>query len=317
LVDEKAVQCHPKEHSIDLFNAIKEGNFPKFVLFIQAISTENTEFIKSLPFDILDATKEWPINLIPLREVGVLEFNRNPKNSFTENEVMAFSPGRLVPGIEPSNDKLLQGRLFSYNDAQRYRLSSNFQLLPVNAPLCPFFNGNVDGLMNFNHHPSSRVINYFPSLVSANLSQKPTIEAPKCPHDSEYVTGKIVRESVPNSEADYSQAGARYRAFDEDRKERFAERIALTLLEPGITDLILLVWIDRHWKAVDGGLPAKIRKYMSYYGDQKLMQEDSKWEQKRLAFEKANGGPMPLSKEHASVELNAHDSKLATFSASH
>jgi len=255
----------------------------------------------------------------------VLEFNRNPKSVFTENEMMAFAPSRLVPGIEPSDDKLLQARLMAYADAQRYRLGTNFQLLPVNAPQCPFFNGNVDGFMNFHHHPSSRVVNYFPSLSTgsafSDLTAKalaPTIEAPKYHHETqELVYGSKVRESIPHSVADYSQAGDRYRSFDSERKERFAERIALTLSEPGINDVIVSVWVDRHWRGVDAALPEKIRKYMRLYLDSERMKEDPLLESRRAAFEKTNGGPMPLNKIHTVDKSTMIDQTPITFGISH
>jgi len=326
---------------MDLFNSIETGDFPKFVLYIQAISADDTMFIEALPFDILDATKEWPINLIPLREVGMLEFNRNPKDQFMENEQIAFAPGRLIPGIEPSDDKLLQGRLVAYADAQRYRLGTNFQLLPVNAPQCPYYNGNVDGFMNF-EMSGTRVINYFPSLVSKANQSSPnnpeiaketttsihfgrdaksayTAEAPKFHHEEqELLTGTKLRHSIPPCDADYTQAGDRYRAFDEQRKDRFAERIAFTLTEPGITDVIISIWVDFHWNNVDPGLSQKIRKFMALHKTQKDIQPDPKLAERRAAFEKANGGPMPLPITHNTIEkVESKDSGLAAFSASH
>ncbi len=115
----------------DLFNAIAEGNFPKYTLYIQVMSFDQAE---KCPFNPFDLTKVWPHSDYPLIEVGKLVFNRNPRNYFSEIEQIAFTPAAMVPGIEPSPDKMLQGRLFSYDDTARHRLGPNFRQIPVNCP---------------------------------------------------------------------------------------------------------------------------------------------------------------------------------------
>jgi catalase len=128
----------------DLFDAIEGGEFPRWTMFIQVMSEQQAA---QSPFHPFDLTKVWPHGEYPLIEVGVLELNRNPENYFAEVEQAAFSPANLVPGIGVSPDKMLQARLFSYGDAQRYRLGVNAHQIPVNAPRCPFHVYHRDGGM--------------------------------------------------------------------------------------------------------------------------------------------------------------------------
>jgi catalase len=132
-------------HRRDLFEAIAKGDFPQWELYVQTLDAAAAE---KLPYDILDATKLIPEETAPLRKVGVMTLNRNPDNFFAETEQVAFLPSNVVPGVEFSDDPLLQGRLFSYLDTQKSRLgTTNFHQIPINAPRCPFQNMNRDGLM--------------------------------------------------------------------------------------------------------------------------------------------------------------------------
>jgi catalase len=128
----------------DLLNAIDTGNFPRWTLSIQVMTDAQARTHKHNPFDL---TKVWSQKEYPLIEVGVMELNRYPENYFAEVEQAAFSPANIVPGIGFSPDKMLQGRLFSYGDTQRYRLGVNFNHIPVNAPKCPFHSYHRDGKM--------------------------------------------------------------------------------------------------------------------------------------------------------------------------
>ncbi|APW36559.1 catalase HPII [Rhodoferax koreense] len=131
-------------HRRDLWEAIEAGNFPEWELGMQVIE-EGKE--QSLGFDILDATKLIPEEMVPVEIVGKLTLNRNPDNFFAETEQVAFHPGHLVPGIDFSNDPLLQGRLFSYTDTQISRLGgANFHEIPINKAVCPFHNFQRDGM---------------------------------------------------------------------------------------------------------------------------------------------------------------------------
>jgi catalase len=131
-------------HQRDLFESIEKGDFPRWTMFIQVMTDAQA---KVFPFNPFDLTKVWPKADFPLTEVGFFELNRNPENVFAEVEQAAFSPANVVPGISFSPDKMLQARLFSYGDAQRYRLGVNFNHIPVNAPKCPFHSYHRDGAM--------------------------------------------------------------------------------------------------------------------------------------------------------------------------
>jgi catalase len=135
----------PDFHRRDLWDAIQAGDFPEYELSVQAVDEKQAE---KLDFDILDATKIIPEEIVPLRPLGKMILNRMPDNFFAETEQVAFCPANLVPGIGFSEDPLLQGRLFSYLDTQLSRLGSpNFQEIPVNAPKCPWQNLQRDGHM--------------------------------------------------------------------------------------------------------------------------------------------------------------------------
>lgn len=120
-----------ESHQRDLYESIENHDFPRWKLFVQIMPEQEAGTYHINPFDL---TKVWPKADYPLIEVGIMELNRNPENHFADVEQAAFSPANIVPGISFSPDKMLQGRLFSYGDAQRYRLSVNFQQIPVNAP---------------------------------------------------------------------------------------------------------------------------------------------------------------------------------------
>lgn len=163
LTDEEAaavVSNDRESNGRDLLAAIERGDFPRWTLCIQVMTEEQARGHKHHPFDV---TKVWPKGDYPLIEVGVLELNRYPDNYFAEVEQAAFSPANIVPGIGFSPDRMLQGRLFSYGDAQRYRLGVNFNHIPVNAPRCPFQTYHRDGAMRTDgnlggaktYHPNS------------------------------------------------------------------------------------------------------------------------------------------------------------------
>jgi catalase len=133
-----------ESHQRDLFDAIARGDFPKWTMYIQVMPELEADRYRLHPFDL---TKVWYKGDYPLIEVGEFELNRNPANYFAEVEQAAFNPANVVPGISFSPDKMLQGRLFSYGDAQRYRLGVNHGQIPVNAPRCPVHSYHRDGAM--------------------------------------------------------------------------------------------------------------------------------------------------------------------------
>lgn len=149
-------------HRRDLWESIASGNFPEWELGVQLF---DEEFANKLPYDVLDATKIIPEEVLPLKIVGRLVLDRNPDNFFAETEQVAYCPANIVPGIDFTNDPLLQGRLFSYLDTQKSRLgTANFHQLPINAPKCPMHNFQRDGMMQM-AVPKGRA-NYEPNSLS-------------------------------------------------------------------------------------------------------------------------------------------------------
>lgn len=146
-----------ESHLRDLYQSIELGEYPRWTLCIQVMTEEQASRHPHNPFDL---TKVWSHANYPLIEVGVLELNRNPDNHFAEVEQAAFSPANVVPGIGFSPDKMLQARLFSYGDAQRYRLGVNFNLIPVNAPRCPYHSYHRDGQMRTDGNQGSTIAHY-------------------------------------------------------------------------------------------------------------------------------------------------------------
>jgi len=147
LTDEEAEAIVGKDresHQRDLFDTIETGDFPKWDMKVQVVPEKDAA---KFPFNPFDLTKVWPHKDYPLMDVGVFELNKNPENYYAEVEQAAFNPANKVPGIGFSPDKMLQGRLFSYGDAQRYRLGVNHHLIPVNAARCPMHTFHRDGQM--------------------------------------------------------------------------------------------------------------------------------------------------------------------------
>lgn len=167
-------------HRRDLWDAIEAGHYPEWELGVQIIPEEDE---MKFDFDILDATKLIPEEMVPVKIVGKMTLNRNPENFFAETEQAAFHPGRVVPGIDFSNDPLLQGRLFSYHDTQIYRLGGpNFPQLPINRPLAEVHNNHRDG--QFQTHIHQGKSSYFPNSLAGG-----------CPHMAAMAEGGFT--SVP------------------------------------------------------------------------------------------------------------------------
>ena len=143
-----------ESHQQDLYESIERGDFPRWTMYIQVMPEQEAS---ECPYNPFDLTKVWYHSDYPLIEVGVLELNRNPENYFAEVEQSAFNPANVVPGIGFSPDRMLQGRLFSYGDAQRYRLGVNHHLIPVNRPRCPFHSYHRDGSMRVDGNYGSTI----------------------------------------------------------------------------------------------------------------------------------------------------------------
>ncbi|MBD7923208.1 catalase [Xanthomonas sp. Sa3BUA13] len=202
----------------DLVGAIKQGDYPKWDLYIQVLKPED---LAKFDFDPLDATKIWPD--VPERKIGQMVLNRNVDNFFQETEQVAMAPANLVPGIEPSEDRLLQGRIFSYADTQLYRVGTNGLSLPVNRPLVAVNNGNQDGAMNAGATASG--VNYEPSRLSPR-PQDPNARYSQLPLSGSTQQAKIVREQ------NFKQAGDLFRSYSkkeqQDLIQSFGESLAGT-----------------------------------------------------------------------------------------
>ena len=213
-----AVVAQDRESSQrDLYENIEVGNFPRWALRIQIMSEEQARSYHINPFDV---TKVWPHGDFPLIDVGMLELNENPSNYFAQVEQAAFTPANLVPGIGHSPDRMLQGRIFSYGDTQRYRLGVNHGLLPVNAPRCPFHHSyHRDGAMRADDNQGG-TLNYEPNSQGqwqqALRSEPPlALDGQPADHWDHRVDGDY-----------YTQPGNLFRLFNDEEKQRLFSNIA-------------------------------------------------------------------------------------------
>ncbi len=188
----------PDFHRRDLWEAIESGNFPEWELGVQIVEDKDEH---KFPFDLLDPTKLIPEELVPVQRVGKMTLDRNPDNFFAETEQVAFHPAHLVPGIDFSNDPLLQGRLFSYTDTQLSRLgSANFNELPINRPIVPVHNNQRDGHMR--HAINAGRVNYEPNTLGGGCPYQAMMKEGGFASFPEPVEGVKVRgksEKVPRS----------------------------------------------------------------------------------------------------------------------
>eukprot|EP00029_Vermamoeba_vermiformis_P008104 TRINITY_DN369_c0_g1_i1.p1 TRINITY_DN369_c0_g1~~TRINITY_DN369_c0_g1_i1.p1 ORF type:complete len:585 (+),score=186.13 TRINITY_DN369_c0_g1_i1:133-1887(+) len=241
----RAIKNH-KHATQDLYDSIAAGQFPKWKLFVQKMDPSIAD---RLPFDPLDPTKTWPESDFPMHEVGEMTLNQNVDNFFNENEQAAFSPSMIVPGIYYSDDKLLQARLFSYPDTQRYRLGGNYLMLPVNAPRNSHFNNMHNGRMNFMKRTSA--VNYHPSRI------QPVAEAANSPTRFGAFNTTAQRVTIDREE-NFMQATERYNKFDTDRKYRFQMRLVEAYSDNRISDSIRTKWVN-YWRAVHTDLGEVVR----------------------------------------------------------
>lgn len=211
----------PDHATRDLFDAIAQNNYPQWRVCIQVMTEEQAASYRDNPFDV---TKVWSHKEYPLIDVGTLELNRNPQNYFAEVEQAAFSPSNVVPGISFSPDKMLQARVMSYPDAQRYRLGANYQQLPVNQPKCPVMHYQRDGAMALGNNGGSGP-NYDPNSYEDAPKQNCTYAEP--PLDLGNV--KVDRYDHREGNDDYTQAGDLYRLLKPDAQERLIANIVGSL----------------------------------------------------------------------------------------
>lgn len=246
----KIAGADPDFHRRDLFEAIQRGDFPEWDLAVQLFTEEEAE---AFPFDHLDPTKIIPEELVPLTYIGRMVLDRWPDNFFAETEQVAFCPANLVPGIDFSNDPLLQGRLFSYLDTQLSRLgSSNFHQLPINAPKCPFANFQRDGHMQM-AVPKGRV-NYEPnSLEQGQPREKPTGFRSFAAQVAE--DGKVRVRSASFADH-YSQARLFYRSQTEIEQAHIAYALVFELSK--VETLHVRTAIVGHLRHIDEDLAQRV-----------------------------------------------------------
>jgi catalase len=204
--------------TVDLYSNIRNGNNPQWDLYVQMLKAADFDKLDYYP---LDPTKVWNEKDAPLMMVGTMTLNKVPDNFFEYTEQSAFSPADLIPGIEPSEDKLLQGRLFSYFDTQRYRIGANFQQLPVNAPLAKVNTNNQDGALNRRTVLSE--VNYQPSRTE-NKKDDPGYQ-----HSQARYGDVVITQANITKTNNFQQAGEFYRSLDEINKAHLLKNLLADL----------------------------------------------------------------------------------------
>ena len=209
----------PDHATRDLFQAIEQQDFPKWQLYIQVMPEAEAESYHLDPFDL---TKVWPHADYPLLEVGVLELHRNPENYFAEVEQAAFTPANVIPGISFSPDSVLQGRLFAYADAHRYRLGINHHAIPVNqakVTACPY---HRDGGMRVDGN-GGRTVNYEPNSFGGPIADPSLVEP------ALKIKGEADRYNHREGNDDYLQAGNLFRLLKQTEQQRLIANIVASL----------------------------------------------------------------------------------------
>ncbi len=238
----------------DLLHAIDQHNFPSWTCKIQVMAEDQVDNFQYDPFDL---TKVWPHGEFPLIDVGVLTLDRKPSNYHAEVEQAAFNPSNILPGMGYSPDKMLQGRLLSYPDAHRYRIGTNYDLLPINAAKCNVANYNRDGSMRFDGNFGD-LPNYEPNSFGGPKENPKYVDRPyKVPSENGTVT--VGRFDHRENNDDYTQAGNLWRLFSEGEKDRTAKAIAQSL---GQTPLRIQKLQLSHFQKADPDYAARIAKLL-------------------------------------------------------
>jgi catalase len=235
----------------DLWESIEKGDFPEFELGVQIVEEED-EF--KFDFDLLDPTKIIPEELVPVMRIGKMILNRNPDDFFAETEQVAFHPGNVVPGIDFTNDPLLQGRLFSYLDTQLIRLGGpNFHELPINRPLAPVYNNQQDG---FSRQTIKKgPVNYFPNTLGGGHPMPAPEEKGGYMHYQEKVEGSKIRERSESFSDHYSQARLFWNSLSEPEKMHLIEAAHFELGK--VEDMGVRQRIIDHFANIDKELAMK------------------------------------------------------------
>ncbi|MBO0654819.1 catalase [Streptomyces triculaminicus] len=237
-------------HRRDLYEAIEDGDAPSWTLYVQVMPFEAAADYRFNPFDL---TKVWPHTDHPLIEVGRMTLDRNPEDHFVHIEQAAFEPSSMVPGIGPSPDKMLLGRLFSYPDTHRYRIGPNYQQLPPNRPHAPVASYAKDGPMRYQPARVSRP--YAPNSYGG-----PAADTHRFGEIAGWAaSGEMVREAyrLHREDDDWGQAGTMVRqVLDDAARERLASNVA-GHLSAGVSDPVLERALQ-YWRAIDKALGDRI-----------------------------------------------------------
>ncbi len=254
LTDEEAAKviAHNREsNQQDLFEAIDRKDYPKWELSIQIMPEKDAQ---KMPYNPFDLTKVWYKSDYPLIKVGILELNRNPENYFQDVEQAAFNPANIVPGIGFSPDKMLQGRLFAYGDAQRYRLGVNHHQIPVNAAKVPVNSNHRDGAMRLDGNYGGR-IHYFPNSFEEWQDSKELHEPPL------ETSGTIANWDFDKDDFDYyTQPGKLFRLMPKDEQQRLFENTARNM--EGVPEFIKIRHI-KHCFLADKAYGTGVAKAMN------------------------------------------------------
>jgi catalase len=220
-------------HRRDLFDAIESGAFPEWELGIQVVDEKDEH---KFPFDLLDPTKLIPEELVPVQRIGKMVLNRNPENYFSETEQVAFHPGHLVPGIDFTNDPLLQGRLFSYTDTQLSRLGSpNFHEIPVNRSLNPVHNNQRDGHMR--QQINKDHTSYHPNSMGGGCPFQAKAAEGGFTSYAERIDAKKIRVRSQSFFDHFSQAALFYNSQSEDEKNHLTNALRFELSKVEIVEI--------------------------------------------------------------------------------
>ncbi|MDX6345713.1 MAG: catalase, partial [Streptomyces sp.] len=238
-------------HTRDLFEAIGRGDHPHWTLKVQIMPFEDAKDYRFNPFDL---TKVWPHADYPLIEVGRMTLDRNPTDHHAQIEQLAVEPSNLVPGIGPSPDKMLLGRMFSYPDAHRYRIGANYNQLPVNAPKSPVHSYSKDGAMRYDLVSDP--------VYAPNSKGGPRADTARYGEPAGWYTdGDMVRAAyhLHAEDDDWGQAGTLVREImDDPQRDRLVGNIVGHLLD-GVTEPVLQRALE-YWTNVDKDLGRRIEK---------------------------------------------------------
>lgn len=247
---EEIIAKDRESHQRDLYNSIEKGDFPKWTFQVQILPENEVDKLGFNPFDL---TKIWPHSIVPLMDIGEMILNKNPQNYFNEVEQAAFSPSNIVPGIGFSPDKMLQGRIFSYPDAHRYRVGTNYHLLPINRARSEVNTYNVAGAMNFDEYKNK----------SAYYEPNSYDDSPK--EDKNYLEPDLNLEAAAQRYAPldndfYTQPKALFDIMNDSQKEQLFNNIASSMegVEQKIIDKALM-----HFEKISKEYAEGVKKALS------------------------------------------------------